>query len=328
MTTHLKNRTCKGALTLVVSLFILSSVNLFGQGYKPLKDEHNTFYYARWRVFGFYDVVRQTGAGVVFSPHPNIELSSSVGYINSFAFRGSDIISAGDYFNYTGAALNFSATFYSKRNQGFYSGVHCSFSSYGYKNQWALPGDSYSGNTYSSYYYQPQMELRDRHMTSWAGGPTIGSCFRGEHYSVNFFVKAGLEIAEGNINVTQVSGQQNSFGPLPPYSYHSIVATPYLMTGFAVGFAKKSKKAYMFRYYKELFKDRMEPLYQSARRQKRRGLLTFRDVYEVRVTAEQTYRRIYKLYMRSIFDDSLIENELEEGVKEIRKLIDDPESIK
>jgi hypothetical protein len=327
MTTQVQNRLRKAILYPVTCILLLSSFHLKGQDYNPRKDEHNTFYYAHWRAYGFYDVVRQTGIGVAYAPHPNIELAASVGYINSFAWRSSDLVSVGDYFYYKGQALNFSATFYSKRNQGFYSGVHCSFSSYGYKNQWVLPGDSYDGAGYNYSYYQPAMELRDRKMTSWAGGPTIGSCFRGEHCSVNFFVRAGLEIAEGDIHVTQVSGQLNSYGPslpTPPYSYHSIVATPYVMSGLSIGLSNKSKQGYMFRYYKQLFLNRMTPLIQKSRRLRRRGLMTFGDMIEVRITAEQTYKRMYSLYMDSIFDDSLMEKELEEGVKEIQKIFDNP----
>ncbi len=300
-------------------LCLLSAAASFGQTpeFQPRRNGSNTFFYSKWRFYGFNDIVRQMGAGVIYSPHPNIELNAGLGYINSFLWQNYSFISSDEYFFYRGGALNFSATFYSKRNQGFYSGVHGSYRAYGYKNQWASPDNS-------SAYYQ---EFRNKQMTSLSAGPTIGYSFRIPKVSINLFLKGGLELATGTVTVNDVKGYYSNL-PQAPYAYATHSVGGFLMGGISVGYGQVSKPGNMYRYYKQMYEQRMKPLFLQASRMHRKGLITFGDVLDVRNMGHDTYVELSKNYMQAIFDDAEMQKILERGVQQIQKFLEEAVSHK
>jgi len=235
-------------------------------------------------------------------------------------------MSAEDYWYYQGGALNLSTNFFSKRNQGFYSGLFFSLSAYGYTNKWVTPGAGYDkANLYADGYAFPQQEYRDRFMTSWSGGPAIGRCWRTQYCDVNFFLKAGVEVAKGTIHVKQLSDPgfaTYANQAQAPYSYNADEVTPIAMIGTSLAFGANPKPAYMFRYYKEYFNNEMGPLLRDARYNRWHGLLTGRERREIERTAHRTYVNLAHLYMRSIFDPALMEQELEKGVLEVTQMLD------
>ncbi|HEY1040930.1 MAG TPA: hypothetical protein VGF30_16060, partial [Bacteroidia bacterium] len=102
------------------------------QGY----DRYYNINYSTLSFHSYFDIIRQAGGGVSYTPNPTIDLDLRVYGIYPFS-PASKFIFYDDYFNYNGAGSSLILKIFpNSNNQGFYFGPYASVQYMEYRSRW------------------------------------------------------------------------------------------------------------------------------------------------------------------------------------------------
>ena len=288
----------------IILLFFIPA--LFAQRNIDFK-QRSTFTYSKYNVYAFVDLVRFAGLGAEYRVNLfyGIDLKLGAIYPNGIFSSNS---SASDYFNTTGVSAMITPKLYMGSKRHFFIGMNGAFSLYGYKNKWessSLDFGSPGGDK----------ELRDRHISSFAFGPTMGFYTNIDNVVLEFFAGLGAELTTNKVTVYQTAANANY--PFYPYTYHKDVSQVNVLAGVKIGFGFKQKRQVSRRYYDVLLR-------QSFKNDNRRVIESYRNREISRAQLREYYNFTRKQYYKikqeynKYYEDSVYLNKV---VKDAQKTV-------
>jgi hypothetical protein len=248
----------------------------------PLQSLRNQYNHKRLKVYGFYDVVRQAGAGVEIWPGVQLGIDLRLGFIHPFNLGnlGNNKI---DYFNSSGFTLYAIPKYFINKKAILFVSPWLGYEYFGYRKKWGRPGVGLDDDLIEA------KELKDRITFGSVYGMGLGICKDYPKYFWELFLLAGMTFQN-----TWVKVYEERY----PYLYPNVLQYPRteyyrhygynVSAGIKIGlrswkmpFPNKSYHKYVYRYFASRVKYKYEDVY-SAYRQNRISYEEYRKFKKMR----------------------------------------------